>query len=67
MSLPSLATTGWNPVPRVRAGQVPQPMFVIWPENSSDIDPLANADAAQLISRAADAIDAPILVGGVVA
>ena len=52
---------------RVRAGQVPQPMFVIWPENSSDIDPLANADAAQLISRAADAIDAPILVGGVVA
>ena len=52
---------------RVQAGQVPRPMLVIWPENSSDIDPLANADAAQLISRAADAIDAPILVGGVVA
>ncbi|MDY6995096.1 MAG: apolipoprotein N-acyltransferase [Actinomycetota bacterium] len=51
----------------VRAGRAPQPMLVIWPENSSDIDPLANADAGQLISRAAGAIDAPILVGGVVA
>ena len=52
---------------RVQAAQASQPMLVIWPENSSDIDPLANADAAQLISRAADAIGAPILVGGVVA
>ncbi len=51
----------------VRAGRAPQPMLVIWPENSSDIDPLANADASQLISRAAEAINAPILVGGVVA
>ncbi|GJF14227.1 apolipoprotein N-acyltransferase [Mycolicibacterium cyprinidarum] len=51
----------------VRAGRAPQPMLVIWPENSSDIDPLANADAAQQISTAAAAIDAPILVGGVFA
>ena len=51
----------------VRAGKVPQPMIVIWPENSSDIDPLANPDANQQISTAAAAIDAPILVGGVVA
>ena len=29
----------------VRAGRAPQPMVVIWPENSSDIDPLANPDA----------------------
>jgi apolipoprotein N-acyltransferase len=50
----------------VRAGRAAQPMFVIWPENSSDIDPLANADAAAQISAAADAIKAPILVGGVV-
>jgi apolipoprotein N-acyltransferase len=47
----------------VHAGQVPQPQFVIWPEDASDIDPLANADAALQISVAADAIDAPILVG----
>ncbi len=50
----------------VRAGRAAQPMFVIWPENSSDIDPLANADAAAQISAAANAIKAPILVGGVV-
>ncbi|MDX1887533.1 apolipoprotein N-acyltransferase [Mycolicibacterium sp. 120270] len=51
----------------VRAGRAPQPLFVIWPENSSDIDPLANQDAADQIAVAVDAIKAPILVGGVVA
>ena len=51
----------------VRAGRAAQPMFVIWPENSSDIDPLANPDAAEQISVAARAINAPILVGGVLA
>jgi apolipoprotein N-acyltransferase len=51
----------------VRAGRAPQPVFVIWPENSSDIDPLANQDAADQIAVAVDAIRAPILVGGVLA
>jgi apolipoprotein N-acyltransferase len=51
----------------VRAGRAPQPMVVIWPENSSDIDPLANPDARDEISIAAADIKAPILVGGVVA
>jgi len=49
----------------VRAGVAPQPQFVIWPEDSSDIDPLVNADAAQQIAQAAAAINAPILVGTV--
>jgi apolipoprotein N-acyltransferase len=49
----------------VAAGREPQPDLVIWPENSSDIDPLRNADAAAQIDRAARAIDAPILVGTV--
>lgn len=49
----------------VRAGVAPQPQFVIWPEDSSDIDPLVNADAAQQIAKAATAIHAPILVGTV--
>jgi apolipoprotein N-acyltransferase len=49
----------------VRAGRAPQPMVVIWPENSSDINPLTNADAAARISEAARAIRAPILVGTV--
>ncbi|MGW0158924.1 apolipoprotein N-acyltransferase [Mycobacterium sp. NPDC003323] len=51
----------------VRAGRAPQPMVVIWPENSSDIDPLRNTDAAAQISEAARAIRAPILVGTVLA
>jgi apolipoprotein N-acyltransferase len=49
----------------VRAGRAPQPAAVLWPENSSDIDPLRNADAAVRIDAAADAIGAPILVGAV--
>ena len=50
----------------VRAGKVPAPQFVIWPENSSDIDPLANTDAAAQIDVAARAIGVPIMVGAVV-
>jgi apolipoprotein N-acyltransferase len=48
---------------RVQLGQTPRPDLVIWPENASDIDPLRNPDAATQISRAADAIGVPILVG----
>jgi apolipoprotein N-acyltransferase len=51
---------------QVGAGERPRPDVVIWPENSSDIDPYINADAARQIDRAASAIDAPILVGAVV-
>lgn len=50
----------------VKAGKAPKPDFVLWPENSSDIDPFANADAAAVIERAVEAIGAPISVGGVV-
>jgi apolipoprotein N-acyltransferase len=50
----------------VRAGNSPQPTLVIWPENSTDIDPYRNADANQIISEAARDIGVPILVGAVV-
>ncbi|WP_460061845.1 apolipoprotein N-acyltransferase [Streptomyces sp. YKOK-I1] len=50
----------------VRAGKKPQPDFVLWPENSSDIDPFAYADAAAVIDKAAKAVGVPISVGGVV-
>ncbi|MFN8126308.1 MAG: apolipoprotein N-acyltransferase [Candidatus Nanopelagicales bacterium] len=50
----------------VRQGAAPQPEAVVWPENSSDVDPFAARDAAAAISTAARAIDAPILVGAVV-
>jgi apolipoprotein N-acyltransferase len=49
----------------VAAGTQRKPDLVVWPENSSDIDPLRNADAAQEITLAADRIGAPILVGTV--
>jgi apolipoprotein N-acyltransferase len=49
----------------VAAGRQARPDLVVWPENSSDIDPLINQDAAQQIARAADAIGVPILVGTV--
>ncbi len=50
----------------VAAGRQARPDVVIWPENSSDIDPYRNADAGRQIDRAAEAIGAPILVGAVV-
>jgi apolipoprotein N-acyltransferase len=50
----------------VAAGEEPQPDLVLWPENSSDIDPFLNIDASRQIDRAARAIDAPILVGAIV-
>ncbi|MEV6558763.1 apolipoprotein N-acyltransferase [Nocardia sp. NPDC051756] len=49
----------------VEAGQAKKPDVVIWPENSSDIDPLRNADAAAIITEASEQIGAPILVGAV--
>jgi apolipoprotein N-acyltransferase len=51
---------------QVAAGQAAQPQVVIWPENSSDIDPYANPDAYAEISQAAARIKAPISVGAVV-
>ncbi len=51
----------------VEAGHRPRPDLVVWPENASDIDPLADPAAAALIARAAQAVDAPILVGAVLA
>jgi apolipoprotein N-acyltransferase len=49
----------------VRSGDLPQPDLVVWPENSSDIDPLRNADAAEEINHAVRDIDAPVIVGAV--
>ncbi|ATL71874.1 apolipoprotein N-acyltransferase [Nocardia terpenica] len=49
----------------IDAGQAAQPDLVIWPENSSDIDPIRNADAAAEITAASEDVHAPILVGAV--
>jgi apolipoprotein N-acyltransferase len=47
----------------VAAGAQPRPDLVVWPENSSDIDPLRDPVASGRIDEAAAAIGAPILVG----
>jgi apolipoprotein N-acyltransferase len=51
---------------QVKAGKAAEPDFVLWPENSSDVDPFAYPDARMVIDRAARAIGVPISVGGVV-
>jgi apolipoprotein N-acyltransferase len=50
---------------RAATGRTPRPDLVVWPENSSDIDPFRNADARAQIDRAARAVGVPILVGAV--
>ncbi len=50
----------------VDAGSVPRPDFVLWPENSTAIDPFADASTNAEIRRAATAIGVPILVGAIV-
>lgn len=49
----------------VASGEVPQPDLVLWPENSSDIDPFVEADAGAQIRAAARQVGAPILIGAV--
>ncbi len=50
----------------VGAGRLPKPDVVIWPENSTDIDPFTNASAYHEISAAVRAVGVPTLVGAVV-
>jgi apolipoprotein N-acyltransferase len=49
----------------VAAGKEPRPDFVLWPENSSDLDPYRNEDARLVIDRAVKAIGVPTVVGAV--
>lgn len=48
---------------QVAAGDLPAADLVIWPENSSDIDPFSTPGAADLIDSAVRAVGAPTLVG----
>ena len=51
---------------RIDAGQAPRPDLVVWPENSSDIDPYADPSAGAAIGDARRAVGAPLLMGAVV-
>ncbi|QFG26747.1 apolipoprotein N-acyltransferase [Actinomadura sp. WMMB 499] len=48
---------------RVRAGEVARPELVVWPENSSDLDPYREPDAYAAIDGAVKDIGVPVLVG----
>lgn len=50
----------------VRAGKLKRPDIVVWPENSTDIDPYRSAYAREVIDSAAKDVGVPILVGAVV-
>lgn len=52
-------TTRW------RLGEVPEPDFILWPENSTDIDPTLDATTRQVVDSAAKVAGKPILVGAV--
>ena len=47
----------------VTDGKLRKPDLVVWPENSTDIDPTVNPPVYDQISNAANAIGTPILVG----
>ncbi|MEV6689215.1 apolipoprotein N-acyltransferase [Streptomyces sp. NPDC051130] len=49
----------------VKAGRARQPDFVVWPENSSDIDPFTQQDAHDVIDRAVKRIGVPVAIGSV--
>jgi apolipoprotein N-acyltransferase len=51
---------------QVKSGVRPAPDVVIWPENSTDIDPFSDPSAYQEIKAAVQAIGVPTLVGAVV-
>jgi apolipoprotein N-acyltransferase len=50
----------------VRSGDRPQPDFVLWPENSTALDPFEDRSVNEGIRSAVAAIDAPVVVGGMV-
>ncbi|WP_372441096.1 apolipoprotein N-acyltransferase [Actinacidiphila acididurans] len=50
----------------IKAGRTPKPDIVLWPENSSDLDPFSNPAAYDKITEAVQAVGVPILVGALV-
>ncbi len=51
---------------RVEAGTVLEPDFVVWPENSTAVDPFLDAETNAGIEEAVEAVGVPVLVGALV-
>ena len=50
---------------QVAAREQPQPDFVVWPEEGTDLDPGADAETLAMVQESLAAIGAPILIGSV--
>lgn len=50
----------------VSAGRVPEPDFVLWPENSTASDPFLESEIGEDLDRAAAAVGVPVVVGAIV-
>jgi apolipoprotein N-acyltransferase len=50
---------------QIKAGTVPRPSLVVWPEDASDVDPFEDATAYRAIDAAVKAIGVPVLVGAI--
>lgn len=50
----------------IDAGRSTRPDLVVWPENSTDIDPFTDASVHADIQSAVDAVGVPVLVGAMV-
>jgi apolipoprotein N-acyltransferase len=51
---------------QVAKGEQPHPGFVVWPENTTAVDPFRDSEIRESIWGAAQAIGVPILVGAIV-
>lgn len=52
---------------KARVGSTPMPDFVLWPENSTDVDPTKDAQTRDLLGEASRFAERPIFVGAVMA
>lgn len=50
---------------QVTAGDLGQPDFVVWPENSTDLDPFRDDQTGALVTAAVDRAAVPVLVGAI--
>ncbi|MFI9204278.1 apolipoprotein N-acyltransferase [Streptomyces sp. NPDC053048] len=50
----------------IKEGRAKKPDLVIWPENSSDLDPFQYPEAYDRIEEAVKAVDVPVLVGALI-
>jgi apolipoprotein N-acyltransferase len=50
---------------QIKAGTVPRPSLVVWPEDASDVDPFEDATAFRAIDAVVKSIGVPVLVGAI--